>query len=119
MKKKTIPDKLILEIKGVHCSDITDLEATRRNPPETFNMPFSFAIGEQGADAADNYDIIVCSPDRVVEVQRTEAHYIVLPILLPDVAIACVRQMVEHANTRDDPLAFLAAKLAWEFEGYR
>ena len=119
MKKSVIPSKPVFEIKGVHCSDIVDFDAVENDPLESFNMPFSFSIGTVGSDTADNYEILVCSPDRVDEVRRTETHFIVLPILLPKVAITCVKQLVEHANSRDDPQSFIAAKLAWEFDGYR
>ena len=118
MKKQLIPDKPVLEVKGWHCTDIQDMAESLRNPPTSFCIPFQFSIGAAGSDAADVFEIVVCSPDRIDSAVRA-GPFVALPVLIPSAVTEFVTRLVAHANTTDDPVEYLVAKMVWEFDGYR
>ena len=119
MRRQIIPDKPVLQVKALHCSDIDDMAELTLNPPTSFSMPFQFSIGEEGSDAADIFEIVVCSMDRIETTRRHGGPFIALPLLIPSVVAEFVARLVVYANMQDDPLACLVTHLAWEFDGYR
>ncbi|WP_341368137.1 Imm8 family immunity protein [Yoonia sp. BS5-3] len=119
MKKRIIPNKPQFEIKGYDSSDVADLEIGVRDDPASFAASFQFCIGEVGKDAADVFEIVVCSHDKATSVQRQGGPLIAMPVIAPKAVYTFVDALVAHANKLDDPLAYLISKLAWEFDGYR
>jgi hypothetical protein len=113
------------ELKRLHSPDVDDLRTFVPPDPRLFQVFVQAMIGPDGDDAAESFDLVVCSPEWIRQQAENGpfvgAHHIVVTKLDYNALVATIREFCRRCEgaTWQQVAAKLSLLGRWEFDDYR
>ena len=116
------------ELKWLHSPDV-DLDIFEPEQPDCFGFLLQAGIGPAGSDAADTFDLQVCTPGWLVDRYRRDGgppyRFGTNLMIVFSYDLGVIRGALRHQCDRitganwEELAAELSRIAAWEFDGYR